>query len=139
MCRVPCLQPHEQSQWGMAGRLSTCHFKLRFVSLDSDRGCLKRSMPKGKGDDEMETHTGKIYGRTIQLDHPASLVDGSDIIVTISIRGSSQGNGDETRRFTGAGLLATEGALAGDSEWEQAMVEIAAARSIDRAEEPTIP
>jgi hypothetical protein len=72
----------------------------------------------------MQTLTGVIHGKTIELDDVTNLADGAE--VEIVIRPSRS-----TRR-PGEGLLRTEGALADDAEWDVIMDEIQQSRRLER-------
>jgi hypothetical protein len=59
---------------------------------------------------------GKAHGRTIELDEDLGVADGEEVEIQVMVRRKT--------RVPGEGVLRTEGALAGDEEWDGIMVDI---------------
>ena len=65
-----------------------------------------------------KTLHGRIHGRTIELDEDPGIPEGQKVEVTVTAPTSPN------RREPGEGLLRTEGALAGDQEWDEIVEEM---------------
>lgn len=64
---------------------------------------------------------GRVHGRTIELDEDPGVGEGQEVEVQVTVIPQSP-------RQPGEGLLRTEGALAGDTEWDAIMEELSQAR-----------
>ena len=73
----------------------------------------------------VKTLHGKVHGRTIELDQDLGVPDGQAVVVQVRTLPAPS-------RQPGDGLLRTEGALAGDPEWDALMEEIRQSRKSDQ-------
>ena len=71
-----------------------------------------------------KTMQGTAHGRIIELDHDLGVADGQKVEIQVTVIPKP--------RASGEGLLRTEGALAGDEEWDTIMAEINQARKLQR-------
>ncbi len=75
---------------------------------------------------------GKMRGNMIELDEDLGIAEGQEVEVHVRLVSNLPSK-------TGEGFLRTEGALAGDLEWDSIMEEIYAARKLDqRVEAPDL-
>jgi hypothetical protein len=73
----------------------------------------------------MKTFTGIIHGKTIELLESPGIAEGSQVDVVVTRSANEKRPGD--------GLLATEGALVDDGDWDAIMDEIEKSRGWERA------
>lgn len=76
----------------------------------------------------MKTLHGRVHGKTIELDEDLGVAEGQEVEVQVKMVAKS------TQR-SGEGFLRTEGALAGDTEWDAIMDEIHKARKLERRQQ----
>ena len=67
---------------------------------------------------------GIVRGNAIELKEPLGVPDGQEVELQVRVL--------QKRGTSGAGLLRTEGALAGDEEWDAIMAEIHLGRRLER-------
>jgi hypothetical protein len=79
----------------------------------------------------MQSVTGVIRGKTIQLDDAPEFAEGAEVELVIRPSRSSGQPGD--------GLLRTEGALASDADWDEIMEEVQQARQLERTSQSHTP
>jgi hypothetical protein len=64
-----------------------------------------------------KTIHGKVHGRTIELDEDLGVPEGQEVEIQVRVI-------SKVARAPGEGFLRTEGALAGDTEWDSIMEQI---------------
>ncbi|HVC97951.1 MAG TPA: hypothetical protein VND64_30045 [Pirellulales bacterium] len=72
-----------------------------------------------------KTLHGTVHGKTIELDEDLGVAEGQKVEIHVRVIPPSP-------RKPGEGFLRTEGALAGDTEWDAIMDEIHHARKLER-------
>jgi hypothetical protein len=72
-----------------------------------------------------KTLHGTVHGRTIELDEDPGVAEGQEVEVQVRVV-------PKRSQKPGEGFLRTEGALAGDTEWDAIMEKIYKARKLER-------
>lgn len=68
---------------------------------------------------------GVVHGRTIELTEAPGFAEGQQVELIVRVAAPAQ-------RLPGAGLAATEGALALDTEWDAIMKDVRRERKVER-------